>query len=152
MTKSVTNNNHPADTGNVYHATDLLSFTIDPSTGRIVKLEGLTADGVRRELTDDEKTKLLKRRGERTIERVVERAFEAGIACVIDGEGTEEETNESAEDVDLTHRLLAPLIEHSAAKRLITRDVVDRTVLDTLIEHSVASTPGAGEETAADLR
>jgi len=86
------------------------------------------------------------------MERVVGRAFEAGIACVIDGQGAEEETNESAEEVDLTHRLLAPLIEQSAAKRLIARDVVDQTVLDTLIEHSVASTSGAGEKTAADLR
>ena len=154
MTKPVTNNSHhPADAGNAHHTTELLSFTIDPSTGRIVKLEGLTADGARRELTDDEKARLIKRRGERTIERVVERAFEAGIACVIDGEAAEEDTNESAEDVDLTHRLLAPLIEHSAAKRLIARDVVDRTVLDTLIEHSVtSSSPTAGEKTAADLR
>jgi len=153
MTKPVTNNSHhSADTGNAYHAAELLSFTIDPSTARIVKIEGLTADGVRRELTDDEKARLLTRRGERTMERVVERAFEAGIACVIDGQGAEEETNESAEEVDLTHRLLAPLIEQSAAKRLIARDVVDQTVLDTLIEHSVASTSGAGEKTAADLR
>ena len=153
MTKPVTNHNHSAEKGNTYHATELLSFTIDASTGRIVKIEGLTADGARRELTDDEKARLLERRGERTIERIVERAFEAGIACVIDGETTEEEANESAEDVDLTHRLLAPLIEHSAAKRLIARDVVDRTVLDTLIEHSVASSSqAAGEKTAADLQ
>jgi len=152
MTKPVTNNtHHPADMGNAHHTTELLSFTIDPSTARIVKIEGLTADGVRRELSDDEKTRLLKRRGEKTIERVVERAFEAGIACVIDGESNDEETTDSSEDIDLTHRLLAPLIEHSAAKRLIAREVVDRTVLDTLIEHSVTSSH-AGEKTAADLR
>jgi len=155
MTKPVTNHSHtPADVGNVHQATELLSFTIDPSTARIVKIEGLTADGVRRELTDEEKARLMKRRGERTIERIVERAFEAGIACVIDGESNEEETTDSSEDVDLTHRLLAPLIEQSAAKRLIARDVVDRTVLDTLIEHSVTSShaPTAGEKTADDLR
>jgi hypothetical protein len=151
MTKTATNNSHhSADTGYTHHP-ELLSFTIDPSTGRIVKLEGLTADGVRRALTDDEKDRLVKRRTEQTIERVVERAFEAGITCLIDGEAIDEEANESAEDVDLTHRLLAPLFEHSAARRLITRDVVDRTLLDTLIERSVKSSP-AGEKTAADLR
>jgi hypothetical protein len=139
---------------NAHHAAELLAFTIDPSTAQIVKLETTTADGARRELTDEEKARLIKRRSGKTIERVVERAFEAGIACVIDGagDGAEEDANDSSEDVDLTHRLLAPLIEHSPAKRLIARDVVDRTVLDTLIEHAVTSSPPAGEKIAADLR
>jgi hypothetical protein len=137
---------------NVNHAPELLTFTIDPSTARIVKLETMTADGVRRELTDEEKARLSQRRTGRTVERVVERAFEAGIACVIDGAAADDDANESSDDVDLTHRLLAPLIEHSAAKRLIAREVVDRTVLDTLIERSVSSPPTAGEKHAADRR
>ena len=69
MTKHVTDDGH--------HSAELLTFTIDPRTGRIVKLEGLNADGARRELTDDEKTRLIKQPRERTVERIVERAFEA---------------------------------------------------------------------------
>jgi hypothetical protein len=83
---------------------------------------------------------------------VVERAFEAGIACVLDGNGLEDDSSESADDVDLTHRLLVPLIEQSAAKKLMAREVVDRTVLDTLLEHSLMSPPTAGAEIAADVR
>jgi hypothetical protein len=144
MTKSVKENGHMA--------AELLAFTIDPATGRIVKLEALTGDGVRHELTDDEKARLIKRPREKTVERVVERAFEAGIACVLDGDGAEEDASESTEDVELTHRLLSPLIAHSAARELMARDVVDRTILDTLIEHSLTSSTPAGAETAADLR
>lgn len=137
---------------NGLQAVELLAFTIDPSTGRIVKLEGLTAEGDRHELTADEKARLIKRPREKTVERVVERAFEAGIACVLDGDGSEDEASDSSEDVELTHRLLSPLIAHSVARELMARDVVDRTVLDTLIEHSLTSTPAAGAEIAADPR
>jgi hypothetical protein len=144
MKKSAANNAH--------QSAELLAFTIDPSTAKIVKLETMTADGVRRELTGEEKDRLIKRRGGRTVERVVAQAFEAGIACVIDGAGAEEDANDSSEDVDLTHQLLAPLIENSAAKRLIARDVVDRTVLDTLIERAVFASQPTGEKIAADSR
>jgi hypothetical protein len=138
-------------TDNGYHADELLAFTIDPRTGRILKLEGLTADGVRHELTDDEKARLIKRPRDKTVERVVERAFEAGIACVLDGNGADDDSSESSEDIDLTHRLLVPLIEHSAAKQLMAREGVARTILDTLIEHSLMSPSTAGAEIAADL-
>lgn len=119
-------------------AASLLSFTIDPNTAQIVKLESLDARGERHELSDDEKVSLLRRDGERTLERVVERAFEAGIACVLDGR-TERNDTESLEDVELTHRLLTPLIERSAAKELLARDALDRAMLDTLIEHAITS-------------
>ena len=131
MRKSVKDKGNPA--------AELLAFTIDPGTGRIVKLEGLTADGVLHELTDDEKARLIRRPREKTVERVVERAFEAGIACVLDGNGVEDDASDSTEDVELTHRLLSPLIEHSAVRDLMARDVVARTLLDTLIEHSLMS-------------
>lgn len=145
--------NKQSTTHTAQSAAEQLAVTIDLRTGRIVKLEGLNAAGDRHELSDDEKATLVERRREKTLERLVERAFEAGIACVLDGPAEGEETSEAAEspeDVDLTHRLLVPLIEHSAAKDLMRRDVVDRTILDTLIEHSLSSsTP---ESAVADLR
>lgn len=115
----------------------LISVTIDPNTAQIVKIEGITADGARHELSAEEKSVLLRRRAEKTLEEVVERAFEAGIACVLDGENGREEPTDSLEDVEITHRLLVPLIEHSAAKRLIARDTLDRAMVDTLITHSM---------------
>jgi len=38
--------------------------------------------------------------------------------------------------------LLRPLIENSAAKRLMRRDVLSRAILKTLIHHATASRPG----------
>lgn len=124
------------------HSGNLLSFTIDPNTAQIVKLESLDARGERHELTNEEKATLLKRGHdrERTLERVVERAFEAGIACVLDdGRPEPAGKSETLEDVELTHRLLVPLIERSEARELFARDVLDRAMLDTLIEHSITS-------------
>lgn len=133
-------------------AAQLLAFTIDPSTARIVKLEGFDAAGARHELSDAEKASLLERRRQRTLEQVVERAFEAGIACVLDDENGREDPNETLDDVELTHRLLVPLIEHSDAKRLIARDTLDRAILDTLIEHSMTSSTAAGGNPEAEAR
>jgi hypothetical protein len=95
---------------------------------------------------------LLERRRQRTLEQVVERAFEAGIACVLDDENGREDPNETLDDVELTHRLLVPLIEHSDAKRLIARDTLDRAILDTLIEHSMTSSTAAGGNPEAEAR
>jgi hypothetical protein len=132
------------------HAAELLAFTIDPKTARIVKLESLDAGGARHELSDEERATLVRRKRERTIEHVIERAFEAGIACVLEGRNAPEDVEESVEDVELTHRLLTPLIECSAAKELLKRDVLDRAILDTLIEHSMTSSPTSGTGSAAE--
>lgn len=128
-----------SDANGPSHTAGLLAFTIDPTTARIVKLEACDASGARHPLSPEEKTSLVKRIGdrERTLERVVERAFEAGIACVLDGEESEGAV-ESSEDVELTHKLLAPLIEKSSARELIERRALDRAILDTLIEHAIA--------------
>lgn len=125
------------------HTAGLLAFTIDPRTARIVKLEAFDASGARHELSPDERTSLVRRRGERkrTLEQVVERAFEAGIACVLDGPTEADGADESLEDVELTRQLLLPLIEHSAAGTLIERKVLDRAMLDTLIEHAIVHEP-----------
>jgi hypothetical protein len=133
------------------HTAGLLSFTIDPRTARIVKVEACDASGARHELSQDERTSLVKRRGgsTRTLEQVVERAFEAGIACVLDGETESGGADESSEDVELTHRLLLPLIEHSGAGALIERKVLDRAILDTLIEHAIVHAPA--EHPGAEL-
>jgi hypothetical protein len=124
-------------------ATELFAFTIDAKTGQVVKLEGLDASGARHELTEEEKAGLAKIAKNTGLEEVVEQAFEAGIACVLGGEVGQDA--ESVEDAELRHMLLAPLIEHSAARHLMQRDVLNRVVLDTLIGHSVSSKPAVAE-------
>jgi hypothetical protein len=131
-------------------AAKLFAFTIDANTGQIVKLESLDPSGARHELSDEEKVRLAKE-GEgnvTSLEDVLEQAFEAGIACVLGGNGKEEGTQESEEDAQLRHLLLAPLIEHSPAKRFMRREVLDRAILGTLIQHFVSSRPASPEGSA----
>jgi hypothetical protein len=119
----------------------LLAFTIDADTAHVVKFETLDARGVRRELTDEEKTSLLREGGEGRFEDVLERAFEAGIACALGDEAKQDRADETTQDAELRHLLLARLIEHSAVKHLMDGDLLDRAILDALIRHSI--TPAA---------
>ena len=128
-------------------AAKLFAFTIDANTARIVKLETLDASGSRHELSEEEKASLAREESANGLEDVVERAFEAGIACVLGGEEPQEKTEESAEDAELRHMLLTPLIEHSPAKRLIEREALTRAILGTLIQH--ATKPAADAESSS---
>jgi hypothetical protein len=114
----------------------LLAFTIDANTAQIVKLESLDAGGGRHELSDEEKTSLVHPGGEGRLEEVLERAFEAGIDCVLGGSDADS-SKESEEEAKLRHLLLTPLIERSPAKRLLQREVLNRAMLETLIQHSM---------------
>ena len=119
------------------HPDDLLTVTIDTKTGQIIKIEGANGTRAQHELSDEEKASLAKKMGRATLEAIIEEAFEAGVACGL-GEGADEdEPVESEKDANLRHLLLRPLIENSAAKRLMRRDVLSRAILKTLIGHSI---------------
>jgi len=121
---------------------DLLTVTIHAKTGQIVKIERVNSTGAHHELSDKEKASLAKESGKATLEAIVEQAFEAGIAYVLGDGGDEDDPMESEKDANLRHLLLRPLIENSAAKRLMRRDVLSRAILKTLIHHATASRPG----------
>lgn len=128
-----------ADTSEPYP--DLLTVTIDTKTGQIIKIEGANGTRAHRELSDEEKASLAKKMGKATLEAIIEEAFEAGIACGL-GEGADEDEDEPVEsekDANLRHLLLQPLIENSAAKRLMRRDVLNRAFLKTLIGHGTGA-------------
>lgn len=114
----------------------LFAFTINPKTAEIVKLESLDSSGARHELSDAEKTSLADAGAEEEIEDIVEQVFEAGIACVL-GEEDSEHAEESAEDAELRHLLLTPLIQESSVRRLIRREALSRAILGTLIRNSI---------------
>ncbi len=123
---------------------ELLSFTIDPKTGTIVKLEKVDSAGARHELSDADKARLSKLHedGGNPLEALLEQTFEAGIACAFGGKASPEESrewmHESAEEAELRRLLLAPLIEHSLAGRLIQPDVLSRAIVASLIRRSMA--------------
>ena len=121
---------------------ELLTVTIDANTGQIVKIERANGPNAH-ELTAEEKASLAKASGRATLEAIIERAFEAGLAYGLGDEGDEDDSMESEKDANLRHLLLRPLIENSAAKRLIRRDVLSRAILKTLIDQATGSSPAA---------
>jgi hypothetical protein len=122
---------------------DLITVTLQAKTGQIVKIERANGTGAHHELSDEEKASLANETGKMTLEAMIEQAFEAGIACVLEDEDDEDDPSESEKDANLRHLLLQPLIEGSAAKRLMRRDVLSRAILKTLIDHAAGSRPGA---------
>jgi hypothetical protein len=116
---------------------NLFSFTIDASTGQLVTVESLDAAGTRKKVSDRQK-KTIAREGRAKFEEVLVEAFEAGIDCVL-GDGDEAlENSERERDAELRHDLVAPLMQSSPAKRLLKREVLDRAILGTLIQHSIS--------------
>jgi hypothetical protein len=120
-----------------------VTVTIHAKTGRIAKIEGVNGSGAHHELSDEEKAALANETGKMTLEAMIEQAFEAGIACVLGDEVDEDDPSESEKDAKLRRLLLQPLIESSAAKRLVRRDVLTRAILKTLIDDPAGSRPGS---------
>jgi hypothetical protein len=120
-----------------------VTVTIHAKTGQIVKIEGVNGSGAHHELSDEEKASLANETGKTTLEAMIEQAFEAGIACVLGDEADEDDPLGSEKDEKLRRLLLLPLIEGSAAKRLMRRDVLSRAILKSLIDH--AAGPGSRE-------
>ena len=125
-------------------ADEFYSFTIDPTTARVVKVETLDANGARHEVSDQEKASLT-REGSAPLEEALEEAFAAGIDCILGDEEEPDEAEASAGDAELRHVLVAPLIQQSPANRFLQREVLDRVIFETLIQHSMKpsrATPG----------
>ena len=118
---------------------DRLAFTLDLNTGQITSIEGGDGDGVRRELSEAEMAALRSGLRAARIETLLEEAFEAGITCVL-GDGPDEAT-EATDDTDLRQIILKPLMERSAAARLMRSDVLDQAIVETLIDHALSRRP-----------
>jgi len=119
------------------HRLMTVTITIDAESAEVVRVEGVDATGARHELSEEEKTSIVKERRDEHVAELVEQAFEAGIASVLGVDEEEETTQESPEDTELRHQLLAPLIERSALRHLTERAALNRAILGTLIEHSM---------------
>ena len=117
-------------------AEKLVAITVELETAKVVRIEGVDASGARHELSKTDREVILNRASDGRIEDFVERAFEAGLACVLDDDPTSAATEESPDDAELRRRLLAPLIDRSGVRRLTERAVLDRAILSTLIDHA----------------
>jgi hypothetical protein len=117
----------------------LFVFTIDADTAQIVKFETVDGSGGRRELSQEEKTVLVRKSKESRIEEILEQAFEAGIACALGEELSGTQTEETDEDAELRHLLLAQLIEQSGIEHLMKSEAVNRAIFRTLVQHAIES-------------
>jgi len=123
----------------------LFAFTIDANTAQVVKLETLDESGGRHELSEEEKASLAHAVSEGAdLEEFVEKAFEAGIACVL-GEDQHQQKADDADEAELRHLLLTPLIEHSSVKSLMQREVLNRAILGTLLQRATKKASAAAE-------
>ena len=112
------------------------SFTVDTAKGRIVTVESVDSDGTRRPLTAEDKTKLSRSQPAMPLRKLVEQAFEAGIEYVL-GEEAAQDTPETKEEGEFSGKLLQTMLESSSkVNQLVKGDVLERTVIDTLITHA----------------
>jgi hypothetical protein len=124
----------------------LFAFTIDANTAQVVKLETLDESGGRHELSEEEKVSLAHAVGEGAgLEEFVEKAFEAGIACVLGEDQHQPKADEAADEAELRHLLLTPLIEHSSVKGLMQREALNRAILGTLLQRATKKASAAAE-------
>jgi hypothetical protein len=111
-----------------------LAFTIDTGTGEIIKIESVDSADQRRELTKTEKLDLAKESRGVGVEALLERAFEAGIACLLDDQDREEDETESEEEAGVRQILLQPLMKGTLAARAMRREVLRQAIAQTLIQ------------------
>jgi hypothetical protein len=116
-----------------------LAFTLDASTGEIIKLENVDSAGQRHELTKAEKQDLAKERLGVGVEALLERAFEAGIGCLLDDENGREDESEAEEEAGVRQILLQPLMERTFAAHAMRREVLRQAIVQTLIQDVTSS-------------
>jgi hypothetical protein len=119
----------------------LVQITLAMSTGAIVRIEALQADGARREFSAEDLARLGEGFRTASLEALIHEAFEAGIACVLDGglfgEAAEDEpTTETQQETHLHDALLDALIEASPAKRLLVRETLNTAIVGTIISEA----------------
>ena len=115
-----------------------LAFTLDAGTGEIIKIESSDSAGQRRELSKTERLDLAKESRGVGVEALLERAFEAGIACLLD-EDKKEDDNETEEEAGVRQILLQPLMERTFAAHAMRREVLRQAIVQTLVQDIVSS-------------
>jgi hypothetical protein len=116
-----------------------LAFTLETSTGEISKIEHVDSSGQRHELSKAERQDLAKERLGVGVETLLERAFEAGIACLLDDEDRKEEESETEDEAGVRRILLQHLMERTFAARALRREVLRQAIVQTLIQEAVSS-------------
>jgi hypothetical protein len=119
---------HPAE------AIEQLIFTVNATTGAIIKVEKIDARGKRRETRRDESIALTDEDSLREIEGTLDEAFEAGITSVLGPDSGPDPGASSTEDNELRHVLLEEIIGRDIRRRLQHR-LVQKLILSKALAH-----------------
>ena len=138
-----------ASTTHAAQRTERLSFTLDASTGEVVKIESVDSAGQRRELSKTERQDLAKESRGVSVEALLERAFEAGIASLLDDEDTKEDESETEDEAGVRRILLQHLMERTFATRALRREVLRQAIVQTLIQDVISSGEAESESPKA---
>ena len=121
-----------------------LAFTLDATSGEIIKVENVDSAGQRRELAKPERQELAKERAGIGVEALIEGAFEAGIGCLLGGGDRKEDESETEDEAGVRRILLKPLMAGTYAIRAARREVLRKAIVQTLIR-DVASEDSESE-------
>jgi hypothetical protein len=116
-----------------------LAFTLDASSGEIIKIENVDSAGQRRELSKAERLDLAKEHVGIGVEALLERAFEAGVACLLDDDDGKEDESETEDEAGVRRVLLQHLMERTLAARSLRREVLRKAIVQTLIQDNINS-------------
>jgi hypothetical protein len=116
-----------------------LAFTLDATSGEIIKIESIDSAGQRRELPKPERQELAKERAGIGVEALIEGAFEAGIGCLLGGGDRKEDDGETEDEAGVRSILLKSLMEGTLAARAVRREVLRQAIVQTLIQDATGS-------------
>jgi hypothetical protein len=131
----------PAKASNTQAGTrsERLAFTLDATSGEIIKIESVDSAGQRRELAKPERQELAKERAGIGVEALIEGAFEAGIGCLLGGGDRKEDESETEDEAGVRSVLLKSLMEGTSAARAVRREVLRQAIVQTLIRDATGS-------------
>jgi hypothetical protein len=131
----------PAKASNTHAGarSERLAFTLDATSGEIIKVENVDSAGQRRELAKPERQELAKERAGVGVEALIEGAFEAGIGCLLGSGDRKEDEGEPEDEPGVRSILLKSLMEGTSAARAVRREVLRQAIIQTLIQDAAGS-------------
>lgn len=112
---------------------EIYTLTIDTDQGRILKLEKIDSNGMQRALSEQEQAAL---DAGPTLKSMIEQSFEAGINCLLDDVGGDDEAHDPKEVVDLRRSLLESLISQSEAAALLQNKALGTAIVRTAFQQT----------------
>jgi hypothetical protein len=133
---------------------EALAFTLDGGTGQVLKLQIIDPAGVSRDLSKADVAEFAKRRTGPGVAALLEDAFEAGVASLLDADlGGEDGPTLDPDEASVRETLLHSLMEGSGAARALRRPTLRKAILQTLFEDLALLAEGQPEPPqAAELK